>query len=406
MSTRPPERGPLTAVLFVIAMVVSACGGNDPSPTPVADLSADASPRSSAAPTASPTARPTAQPSPALDVVAAFREEMASAQQLDGTIAGTVTAGALTASVEGTLQSHGPDSHQTFTITAGGRTQTTETITIGSTTYTRRGEVWFATPKQADASTDDMNAAIVRSLAALTDLGPTTRDGRTLHRLAPPPGTTIPMSAFGPASQGSSNAVMTIEFYAEPDGTPAIIVLDGSWTQKAGATDQPASMHLDLSLADGATPLTIEPPSPVWVTKPSKRLAYTMSYPDDWDVELAKKTSGADYYWGLDGEGVAVTRSKKWCRCTLNALANDVVRYERQHSKGFKVVSNATTRVGGLRARRIESHGTYAGNRSWDLTYLVMRGKYVFILDYSSDGPLTVKDRAMAAQIMQAVVFR
>jgi len=134
-------------------------------------------------------------------------------------------------------------------------------------------------------------------------------------------------------------------------------------------------------------------------------LAYTLAYPSDWDADLASKPSGTDYYYGLDGEAIAVTRTKK-CRCTLNAVASELVRYQRQHIKAFKAIKTTTARVGGLRARRIESRGTYAGSRSWDLTYLVVRGRYMFVFDYSSDAPLSATDREAAEQIMQAVVFR
>ena len=403
MPTRPRSRGPVTAICFLlIALVAAACSPNEPAPSP-GTLSSPSAPAEPVGTTPSPTA-PSAKPSSQLDVVAAFRAEMASMQALDTSIDGTVTVGATTVPVKGSLLSRGADSHQTFTISANGKTQTTETIALGGTTYTRRGEVWFATPTKSDPSASDMGAAFERSMAGLTDLGPTSINGRTLHRMAPPPGTTIPMSSFS-AAPGSSDGVMTVEFYAEADGTPAIIAVDATWTQKVAKTDTPASMHLDMVLADGGTPPTIEPPSPIWVTKPSKRLAYTLAYPSDWDADLASKPSGTDYYYGLDGEAIAVTRTKK-CQCTLNAVATELVRYQRQHTKAFKAIKNTTARVGGLRARRIESRGTYAGGRSWDLTYLVVRGKYMFVFDYSSDAPLTATDRKAAEQIMQAVVFR
>ena len=82
-------------------------------------------------------------------------------------------------------------------------------------------------------------------------------------------------------------------------------------------------------------------------------------------------------------------------------MATELIRYERRQIKGFKAIDNTTTRVGGLRARRIESRGTYPGGRSWDLTYLVVRGKYLFVFDYSSDAPLTANDGAAAEQMMQ-----
>ena len=403
MPTRPRSRGPVTATVFLlIALVAAACSPNEPAPSQATTSPPSASPKPVGAIPSATT--PPAKPSSQLDVVAAFRAGMASMQTIETTIDGTVTVGAETVPVTGSLLSRGGDSHQTFTISANGKTQTTETIAFGGTTYTRRGEVWFSTPRKTDPSAADMGAAFERAMAGLTDLGPTSINGRTLHRMTPPSGTTIPMASFS-AAPGSSDGVMTVEFYAEADGTPAIIAIDATWTQTVGKTATPASMHLDMVLADGGTPPTIEPPSPIWVTKPSKHLAYTLAYPSDWDADLASKPSGTDYYYGLDGEAIAVTRTKK-CRCTLNAVASELVRYQRQHIKAFKAIKTTTARVGGLRARRIESRGTYAGSRSWDLTYLVVRGRYMFVFDYSSDAPLTATDREAAEQIMQAVVFR
>jgi len=213
------------------------------------------------------------------------------------------------------------------------------------------------------------------------------------------------MSSFGTPSPGASGGAMTVEFYATDDGTPAIITLDATWTQRVGKADQPASMHLDLDLDQDSNAVTIAEPSPIWVTGTSKRLTYTISYPSEWDVELTRKTGTPDLYFGLDGQGFAVTRTKK-CACTLNAMTTELIRYQRQHVKGFKVARNATTRVAGLRARVFESRGSYPGGRSWDLTYVVVRSKFVYVFDYSSDGPLTAADRATANQLVASIAFR
>ena len=400
MATRPRSPDSGTGLLFlVVTLVAAACGsspapsGGTPSTIPVA--SPGASPSVAVAePSAS------AQPSPPLDVAKAFREKMNATDAFDATISGTVTVGATSLAANGTLQVNGADSHQVMTIAAA-KPQRTETITVGGKTYTRRGDVWFGAPASSSTMFGDAFSA---ALARVTDVGPASVDGRTLHHLTTPPGTTIPLTAVG-TSPAPAGATMTVEFYAEDDGTPAIIALDAAWTQKAGKVDQKASMHLDFTLDQDAAAATIAEPSPIWVTGHSKRLGYTLSYPADWDVELSHKGSDPDFYYGLDGQGFAVTRGKK-CACTLNAMTTELIRYERRHVKAFKLVHNATTRVAGRRARVFESQGRYPEGRAWDLTYVVVQGKYLYVLNYSSDHPLTKVDRQLANQLLASVAFR
>ena len=389
---------------MVVALVAAACGANDPvgsGGAPASPLATAPNATTSTSPSnAAASVRPSASPSSRIDVVEAFRAKMAATQAFEATIDGTVKVGGTSVAATGTLQVSGSDSHQVMTI-ATAKPQTTETITVDGTTYTRRGDAWFGAPATSSTTFGDAFAA---TLARLTDLGPVSIDGRRLHRLAPPPGTTIPMTSLG-TSPGPAGGTMTVEFYANDDGTPAIIALDATWTQKAANVDQKASMHLDFALRDGATLITIAAPSPIWVTGNSKRLAYTLSYPSEWDVELARKGSDPDYYYGVEGQSFAVTRAKK-CACTLNAMTTELIRYQRGHVKGFTVARNSTTRVAGLRARVFESRGRYPGGRAWDLTYVVVRGKYVYVLDYSSERPLTKQDRALADQLVASVAFR
>ncbi|MFL5684869.1 MAG: hypothetical protein ACJ77D_02330 [Chloroflexota bacterium] len=406
---RTPSPGRRIGLLFVVvSLVLAACGGGPaPSaaiPSPVSAPSSGAT-ASSAVAEPSASARSSAQPSPRIDVVDAFRAKVVAIRTFDATIDGTVSIGATTLPAKGTIQTNGADSHQVITIMASGKPQTTETITLDGTSYARHGGVWFATPKASTSPPNSLGTALQPTIAGLTDLGSESRDGVALHRLAPPPGTTIPMSSFGASQPGASAGVMTVEFFVMDDGTPAIIALDATWTQKVGKANQPASMHLDLALDRDGDEVTITEPSPIWVTGKSKRLTYTLSYPSEWDVELTRKAETPDYYFGLDGQGFAVTRTRK-CSCTLNVMTSELIRYQRQHVKGFKVVRNTTIRVAGLRARVFESHGTYPGGRSWDLTYLVTRGKYLYVLDYSSERPLTKLDRSTADQIVGSVTFR
>jgi len=405
MATRPRSPGSRTGLLLmVVTLIAGACGGNEPAPSSqAASPAVVASPPQSGAPASGsappPTTQPSVQPSTSLDVAKAFRARMAATRAFDATIFGTVTVGDTELTANGTLQVSGADSHAVMTIAAA-KPQTTETITIDGKTYTRRGDVWFGAPASSSMFGDAFSAALAR----VTDLGPVSVDGRTLHHLAPPPGTTIPMTSVG-TSPAPVGGTMTVEFYAEDDGTPAIIALDATWTQKAGKVDQKASMHLDFALDQDAAAPTITPPSPIWVTGRSKRLAYTLSYPADWDVELSRKATDPDYYYGLDGQGFAVTRAKK-CACTLNAMTTELIRYERRHVKGFKLLHNATARVDGHRARVFESQGRYPEGRAWDLTYVVVHGKYLYVLNFSSDHPLAKTDRQMANQLVASFAFR
>ena len=214
MARQPRSPGSRTGLLLtVVTLIAAACGGNGPSPSAVTVTSASATPAPSAsapAAPASPSTRPSAQPSTAVDVAAAFRAKMAATQAFDATIDGTVTVGETSLPAKGTLRVSGGDSHQVMTI-ASPKPQTTETITIDGTTYTRRGDVWFGAPASSSTAFSDAFGA---ALARLTDLGPVSVDGRTLHHLAPPPGTTIPMTSFG-ASPGPAGSTMTVGFFAE-----------------------------------------------------------------------------------------------------------------------------------------------------------------------------------------------
>jgi hypothetical protein len=364
-----------------------------------------ASPAPTSAASVTPSARPSAQPSPRVDVVEAFRSKMAGTRSFEATIVGAVTFGGSTSvPVSGTLQVAGADSHQVMSFMPAGEPQTTETIKVDGKTFTRRGEAWFATPPSSSGANGGLDDAFTSAMTGLIDLGSVSREGETFHRLGPASGTPIPMASFGAAPAGTKDAVMTIEFLVKDDGTPAVITIDGNWMQKIGKSDAQALMHLEFAL-DLAQKVTVTEPSPIWVTGTSKRFGYRVAYPSEWDVELARKTSDGDYYYGLDGEAFAVTRTTK-CHCTLNATAIALNRYQRQHVKGFRVVRNSTSRVAGQRARVVESRGTYEGGRSWDLTYLVVRGTYLYVFDYSASHPLKAADRAMAQQLIGSIAFR
>jgi DcrB len=410
MRTRPRSRFVEVPVLVVVmALVVAACGGDGAAAQRIAASTGDPG-ASSAQPSAagsmadpSPTTAPSAPPAssqPPVDVAAAFLASLSRGLSAQADLEGSVRIGALTMPVSGRSQISGPDSHQTVTIVNAGRPTVIETISVGGHSYAKRAELWYEQPATGKADL----SAFFTAMASLTDMGAVTKDGRRLHRLAPPPGTTIPPSALGAIPAGATGATLAVEFYAEDDGTPAIITIDASWTQKVGKADQPASMHLDMILSSVGRPIAVEAPSPVWVAMSSKRLGYRMSRPSDWDVELARKSSGNDYLFGPGGDTVATARTS--CRCTLNAVTTDLIRYERNHTKGFKVVSNNTARVGGLRARRIESRGTYPNGRSWNLTWIVVRGRSVFFFNYNSDAPLTPQDRSVAAAMIGTVVFK
>jgi hypothetical protein len=279
--TRSVPRGrAIAAFLASFAILLAACGG-----------------AGSSTPTPTPTPTPAPSPTPTFDVAAAFRSiitdpNFSGTMTLDGSISmgfnGTMT---------GEFSGDKSSSHALVTVDVAGTHQETETIATGGRYFSRTGAgPWIESPApSADKPSID---TWLKGLTGLTDLGVATKNGRQLHHLSVAGGEPLGPEVFGMDPAVIRNATAAIDFYAEDDGTPAIMSLVMDWTQALLGSDVNANITADFTFSDVGKALSIRPPVDVWTTHTSD-LGYSMAYPSTWTVKT--ETAGDGY---LDSDGV------------------------------------------------------------------------------------------------------
>src|SRR6185295_10371271 len=97
--------------------------------------------------------------------------------------------------------------------------------------------------------------------------------------------------------------------------------------------------------------------------------------PVDW---LVRPGSGkfADAYLGFGGQATYASRATSR-GLSLATLSSALTRYLPGISgvRKFVIDRNRPARLGRLRARRIEFHYTYKGQRYWAIGYLAVKGR-------------------------------
>lgn len=261
---RPGDRSRLATAAFAVAFAMAACGGAaSPSPEPT------------------PTVEPTPTP---FDVAGAFLSivgdpDFSARMDIDGTMEMGVSA-----TLSGTITSSGDDSRSILTITVGTTTIETESISTDGRSYSRTAPGPWLEDATAPPGTDDGNLnAWLRRLAAIDDLGVEAKNGKQLHHLSAGD-EPLPPEALGLDVSTYKDPVVTIDFYAEDDGTPALFAVEGSWIQLVNGQDLTVEFVMDLALSNVGSPITIDPPISVW-TFYEGDLGYTMAHPADFSVE-------------------------------------------------------------------------------------------------------------------------
>ncbi len=325
------------SLAFACALAIAACGAPATSIAP--SQVATAAPSATAAPTPSPSAA---------DVSAAFVKQLVSPTfSGTATITGDMTIGPLGGDITGSGTYNGQDSNMKLTINVGTFKQETETTKIGTSTWSRKSPgPWLEVPAKAAGARDTSLGGILRSIVTVNDVGVESRDGRQLHHLQSAEGNELAAAAFGLDESAAKDAEFTLDFYATDDGTPAIMAIDGSWTQVNGATGVPATMSFDLVLDNVGEPQVIDPPEDVWVRYTSD-LGYTMAHPPDWTVASKKNQ---DRYLLNDQPYiyVAVTPYKG----STAKFANELKASYKKPFKG-EPKSEAATVLGGQPAVRL-----------------------------------------------------
>jgi hypothetical protein len=337
----------VSALLGMLAIVAAGCGAAA-TPTP--------------APTPAPT--PTAAPTPTpVDIAAAFLAEVtATSGRLP--VTGTATFGGTEAALTGLFESSGADdSASTMTLDIGGSTQTTESIRIGTQKWSRQdGGVWILDPEPAD-STKSLGAWL-RGLTMLEDEGVETKDGRQLHHLVPSAAEALTPEAMG-LDPSIQDAVITVDFWAEDDGTPAIMSITVTWNQASGTTTVPVEMTMDVDLGGLGQPAAIAPPEEAWTGFTSTRFGYSMAYAPGWS---AREDNGMDVYLMDDTPYFYVTPQDLAPGYTLERFRDELVAYYQAEDIKASPDADEEYQVGGIPARVLTYRFT---NTSGTPVYLV-----------------------------------
>ncbi len=278
--------------ISAIALAVAACGPGGASTSPSASTSAPT------APTASPSVAPSA-----VDVSAVFVEiitdpDFSGRADIDGTIGFASIEG----EAGGEFEFNGEDTRTEITLTLAGQEQTTETITVDRRGFDRTdGGPWVEEEEPVGDDPQSL-AELLGAVSSLEDTGVETRDGRELHHLELPDGGEIPAEAMGIDTSVLKDPEFTMEFFAQPDGTPAILTIVGTWTQAINAQDVDAEMTLDFSFKDLGEDVEIEAPDDVWEKHVSQTFGYEMAHPADWTVTSNNEEDqflfeGQPYIW-------------------------------------------------------------------------------------------------------------
>jgi len=276
--TFAPAPSRLGVAALIVALAAAACGGSTPS----------------ASPTASPTIAPTPTP---FDVSAAFLEiitdpDFSARMEVDGTMEMGVSA-----TLSGTITGSGDDARSIFKIDVAGTTIETEEITSGGKSYARTSPgPWLEVPAQPGSTDDENLTAWLRTLDQVEDLGVVTKNGQQLHHLSAGD-EPVPPGALGLDASTFTDPEVTIDFYAEDDGTPSVFAIEGTWVQLVNGTNINVEFVMDLTISNVGSPIAINPPDDVWTTYESP-LGYTMAHP------VAFKVENRDGYDAYVGDGV------------------------------------------------------------------------------------------------------
>jgi hypothetical protein len=275
-------------VAAAIALGIGAVGC-DPTPPPTA--SPTAIPTAVASPSATPSPSPAAVTTEFLRIVAA--PDFSATAAVSGTVTIAGTAGGIT----GDAVFAGPDASLAMTIALAGASRETASVSIGRQHWERHSPgPWLAKP-DADPLTGSLSGMLA-AIASVEDLGVVARDGRQLHHLRPQGGGTISPATIGFEVDGATDAVFSMDIYTADDGTPAVLGINGAWTQAQGDAAVPIGIDVAFAFEAVGAPQTVAPPVGVWTVSTSTTFPYSMAHPPDWTIE-SSKTEDA---YAVDGQ--------------------------------------------------------------------------------------------------------
>jgi hypothetical protein len=334
------QRIRFTGVALLMAVVVAACSGAAGGSGPSAESTATAPPSPASA---TPTPEPTATPVP---IETLFKQKLASAWSVSGTITGRVSADSQDVPLHGTFTIDGRNSRFTLVLGASTQATTVDEVVVDGHTYARSGKSpWIeqASGTTPSAAKPPQMSTLLTRLDSLQADGTVTRDGRTLTRLLLPLGPEDAAS-LGLVPSGARVSQLTLAFYAEPDGTFAGLSVSASYTVSNLTPPSEVSMELELlaTASPAVTPVTR--PDEVWVVVGPSRAPYSFAIPEDWET---KKMKGGVFAGGPDASSIAIFSQPVPRKLTVNQWTSGSLATLKR--AGLKVTSTQKTNIAGNR---------------------------------------------------------
>jgi hypothetical protein len=269
---------------------------------------------------------------------------------------------------EGDFEFNGPDTHTVLTLAIAGQEQTTESLTVDGQDYDKTAEgPWIV----GDTTSDEPEtlADVLAAIEELEDTGTETRDGQELHHLELPEGYEIPAEALGIDTTELQDPEFTMEFFAEPDGTPAILAFEGAWRQDVNEQEVEAEMALEYAFRDLGEDIEIEAPDDAWERYTSEAFEYSMAHPDGWTV--LSQNDGDEYQ--LDGVSYVYVAPQD-APAGLDLAGLQAALTETYATDfGGQPESTQSARLGGQPAIRLVYHPTSEGEDFAFVDYATMR---------------------------------
>jgi len=182
-----------------------------------------ASPGQSAGPTLAPGASPTISPTVQKFNAFSSRTDIQYKEKVSITANATVAGQALSISESGTSLHSGGNDSSSLRTTANGAVTTTDSVSIGGTTYTsENGGPWEKGVRKPSDNVLDGSTAFV-------DAGLEIKNGEQLHRLELTDATAF-NNGMKNSLVGVTDAQFTLTAWARDDGWPALVVADG-WAE-------------------------------------------------------------------------------------------------------------------------------------------------------------------------------
>jgi hypothetical protein len=339
-----------------------------------------------------------------VDAAAAFASVMGDPFfSANVTIEGSGSLGTESTSVTGTLDLAWRSSHLTRTATTGRTASTIEVINAAGMFYSNTGGLWFATSRDAGANVADALAqTIVARNGIVKDAGTDTIGGRVLHHLVitPPPSL---QGALAVTAKGVTGFSGTMDAWVDDSGTPVLMRLAAEWDQPSGKRSVHGTHGIDLVFSNVGSDVAIGEPDQLWTWAKSKKYAYRLAYPDDWQFEKASKKY-VDAYWGYDGDVVFGERFKSY-GYKLNQLVSIVTKYlEQRAGSKIKFTSNKPGKLGSYPARILLYNGQFKKEHYWYVGYVAVSNGWVYWIELRTDQKTKADDKALAAQF--ASTFR